>query len=236
VNAPNKARSDQLEGGALLQAHGLTLYEPADLSGELAPPQAPEMRKIASWAVEFLSTPNPDLGRGGSVCPYIKHSMNNNSFLLACAAGERDLRSIEASFDKYRRWFIELRDEPEREHKHLLAILVLLPDFDRTDPDPLDVLQGRLKDAFVHEGLMVGQFHPRCAQKGLWNEDFRPLRAPIPLLAIRQMVASDLPFLVGSASHLSAYLDRFAPNIPSHIRRLLVARITRATDQHGAAA
>ncbi len=83
---------------------------------------------------------------------------------------------------------------------------------------------------------MVGQFHPRCEQGGLWNEGFRPLRAPIPLLAIRRMVSSDLPFLLDSAGHLLAYLNRFAPNIPSHVRRLLVARITEATDQKSVAA
>jgi hypothetical protein len=90
----------------------------------------------------------------------------------------------------------------------------------------LDALQARLKERFVREGLMVGQFHPQCEQGGLWNTDFRPLRAPIPLLAIRQMVTSDLPFLLGSPAHVSAYLHRFAPGIPTHVRRLLVARIT----------
>jgi hypothetical protein len=67
--------------------------------------------------------------------------------------------------------------------------------------------------------------YPRCEQSGLWNEEFRPLRAPVPLLAIRQMVSSDLPFLFDTASHLAAYLDRFAPDIPGHVRRLLVARV-----------
>ena len=57
-----------------------------------------------------------------------------------------------------------------------------------------------------------------------------------PLLAIRRMVASDLPFLLDSSSHLSAYLNRFAPDIPGHIRGLLVARITKAADQGTVAA
>jgi hypothetical protein len=122
---------------------------------------------------------------------------------------------------------MELLEQLEGERKHLLTILVVLPDFDRKDSGPLDALQDKLKDAFVREGLMVGQFHPRNDQGGLWNENFRPLRAPIPLLAIRRMVPSDLPFLLDSASHLSAYLNRFAPDIPSHVRRLLVARITK---------
>jgi hypothetical protein len=209
----------------LLRAHGLTLYEPGDLYGEMAPPDIADLREITTWAVEFLTAPNQQLGRRGPVCPYTRLSMDNNCFLLAWAGGEHDVQSIESMVDQYRRWFMELLERPEGAREHLLTILVVLPGFDRTDSGPLDALQSRLKDAFVREGLMVGQFHPHCAQSGLWNEDFRPLRAPIPLVAIRRMVASDLPFLLDSASHLSAYLNRFAPDIPSHVRRLLVARI-----------
>jgi hypothetical protein len=221
----------------LLHAHGLTLYEPRDLHGEPTSPELADLRQIAAWAVDFLTAPNRQLGRRGAVCPYTRPSMDNNSFLLAWAGDEHDVQSIESTVDQYRRWFMELleRIEGARE-QHLLTILVVLPGLDRTDSGPLDALQGRLKDVFVRAGLMVGQFHPHCEQSGLWNEDFRPLQAPIPLLAIRQMVSSDLPFLLDSASHLSAYLDRFASDIPSHVRRLLVARITKTTDREPVAA
>jgi hypothetical protein len=217
----------------LLRAHGLTLYEPGDLRGETASRDIADMRQIATWAVEFLNAPNQQLGRRGPVCPYTRLSMDNNCFLLAWAGAEHDVQSIGSTVDQYRRWFMELLEQSEGHREHLLTILVVLPGFDRTDSGPLDALQSRLKDAFVSDGLMIGQFHPHCAQSGLWNEDFRPLRAPIPLLAIRRMVASDLPFLLDYASHLSAYLDRFAPDIPRHVRRLLVARITRRPIKSG---
>jgi hypothetical protein len=44
------------------------------------------------------------------------------------------------------------------------------------------------------------------------------------------MVSSDLPFLLDCPSHLSAYLNRFAPDIPGHVRRLLVERIAKTTE------
>jgi hypothetical protein len=213
----------------LLHASGLTLYEPGDLDCDTTSPELVDLHRISNWAVDFLNAPNERLGRRGPVCPYTRLSMDHNCFLLAWAGDEREVESIESTIERYRRWFLELLELPAR--AELLTILVVLPGFDRTDAGPLDALQGRLKDDFVREGLMVGQFHPRCSQGGLWNEDFRPLKAPIPLVAIRRMVSSDLPFLLDSAGHLSAYLDRFAPDIPVHVRRLLVARVTKTTDE-----
>lgn len=200
----------------MLRAHGLTLYEPGDRH-EIA-----DLRRIAGWAAGFLNAPHPDLGRRGPVCPYTRLSMDRHAFLLAHAGREHDIASAEETVEEYRRWFTELLDE----HGDLLTILVVLPGLDHADPAPLDALQARLKDAFVREGLMVGQFHPLCEQGGLWNGDFRPLRAPVPLLAIRRMVSSDLPFLLDSPGHLSAYLSRFAPDIPGHVRRILIGRMT----------
>jgi hypothetical protein len=220
----------------VLHSRGLTLWEPGDLRGEVAFPGAADLRQVAAWAVGFLAAPHQQLGRPGAVCPYTRPSMESNSFLLAWAGREHDVQSIESAVDQYRRWFMELLEQPGRTRGHLLTILVVLPGIERTDAGPLNALQARLKDGFVADGLMVGQFHPRCEQSGLWNEDFRPLKAPIPLLAIRQMVASDLPFLLNSASHLGAYLTRFAPGIPGHVRRILVARVTKTTGHETIAA
>src|SRR5262249_108841 len=158
-----------------------------------------DLRQITTWAVEFLNAPNPRLGRRGAVCPYTRLSMDNNCFLLAWAGGEHKVESIESTVDRYRRWFMELLGQSPRSPEGLLTILGVVPGFGRADSSPLEPLQARLKDVFVSQGLMVGQFHPHCSQSGLWNEDFRPLKAPIPLLAIRRMVASDLPFLLDCA-------------------------------------
>jgi hypothetical protein len=199
----------------LLTAHGLNLYEPGEASA------GGDLHRIATWATEFLNTPHRDLGRRGPVCPYTRQSLENRTFLLGQVRGPEIAPAVEL----YREWFVELLEQTAEERRHLLTILVVLPDLDRSDAGPLDEVQARLKDAFVRDGLMVGQFHPRCEQSGLWNEDFRPLRAPVPLMAIRRMVSSDLPFLLGSAGHLSAYLSRFAPGIPGHVRRLLVSKV-----------
>jgi hypothetical protein len=64
-------------------------------------------------------------------------------------------------------------------------------------------------------GLLVGEFHAANANPGLHNPDFRPLRSPVPMLAIRHLVESDLAFLNRDfypvslrATYLRSYLFR----------------------------
>lgn len=60
---------------------------------------------------------------------------------------------------------------------------------------------------------MIGQFHPHCEEPNLWNQDFRPLQVPLPILGMRYMGPFDLPFLVSEQRHVDTYLARFALGI-----------------------
>jgi hypothetical protein len=81
-------------------------------------------------------------------------------------------------------------------------------------------VQQLLKKDFVEKGLMLGEFHASNESPGLRNAEFRPLRSPIPMLAMRHMVDSDLPFLLRTAyaapvraAYLRAYLFRLAGSL-----------------------
>ena len=128
----------------------------------------------------------------------------------------------------YRDWFAELepRTGPQAELK---TILILFPDLPAAAmPELIDRTQSALKPAFVPNGLMIGEFHPTPPeQPGLWNPDFRPLRSPVPLLAIRQMVPSDLPFLADDRDYLTAYLRQFGDQVPARCRPQLEAALAR---------
>ncbi|MCJ0904294.1 hypothetical protein MTX36_12765 [Rhodococcus sp. ARC_M6] len=103
------------------------------------------------------------------------------------------------------------------------AIIAVFPDVN--DFDLIDTVQFHGKSTFVNKGMMLGQFYPGCLQSGLWNDDFRALDAPLPMLAVRQMVSTDYPFLTGRAEWMSAYLKRFAPTVPPTARAFIVAKM-----------
>jgi hypothetical protein len=156
----------------------------------------PVLERVDRWCHEFLMRPNPELGRSGPVCPYMPKAMGLNrvAFVVVRTAGRTD-DEVDAVIAQFRRVFLAMEpiSGPESLEK---AILIILPDVSEEDaPVMVDETHRRLKAEFVASGLMIGKFHPANGQGGLHNPGFRPLRSPIPLLAIRHMVDSDLPFL-----------------------------------------
>ncbi|WP_033441828.1 DUF6875 domain-containing protein [Saccharothrix sp. NRRL B-16314] len=187
--------------------------------------QLPHLREILAWAGEYLVSPHSGLGRKGPVCPYTLASLQRGLFHLASPADGSDVTDVLGAVESLRSWYGKISSGIAPDDQELLTILLVLPRLDHRDPTTLDDLQREAKDNFVADGLMIGQFHPVCDQPGLWNADFKALRAPVPLLAIRRLVVFDLPFLVDSTAHAGSYLRRFAPDIPPRVRDLLAERV-----------
>ena len=76
------------------------------------------------------------------------------------------------------------------------AVIFIFPDIalDQTT-ECIDAVQTACKPYYVQRGLMLGEFHLRNNQPGLRNASFYPLRTPVPCLAVRHMVPTDLAFL-----------------------------------------
>jgi prolyl-tRNA editing enzyme YbaK/EbsC (Cys-tRNA(Pro) deacylase) len=200
------------------------LVELSDLGADALPEPLRHNREplelVVSWAREYLCRPNPDLGREGPVCPYVQASMDKGLFFLTVCRG-RDFVADEvlATVMRYRDWFLEI--EPRSGYEALFkAILILFPDIELAEaPRLIDATQEKLKPEYVAKGLMIGEFHPLPpAKAGLWNPDFRPLRCPVPLLAIRHMVPTDFPFLQGHREFVASYLQIHGEAIPVHIK------------------
>jgi hypothetical protein len=198
------------------------LWSAADIDAGLVDDE--RLRTVLAWSRRFLTTGHAELGRSGPVCPYAGPSLRRDLFRLSVVPGAADAGQVGGLLDRYRERFQDLAAAVPDRDAELVAVLVVLPDFDHADSAPLDELQRSVKQRFVSAGLMVGQFHPRCPEPGLWRRSFRPLRSPVPLIAIRRMMAGDLPFMLRSEQHLGAYLARFAPQIPARVRDQLSAR------------
>jgi hypothetical protein len=199
--------------------------DPAALSG-LTPAEQQAAKSIMAWTRQFLCSPHELLGREGPVCPFTQPSLSHRLFWVTVVPGaEIDVEKATDIVERFREWFFEL--EPKSGSEAILkTILILFPEVTheraRTE---IEGLQKKLKPNFVKRGVMVGQFYEGCPESGLWNDAFHPLQSPVPLLAIRNMVPSDFPFLHGKRGNsdmLIAYLNRFGTNIPPEVKQLLV--------------
>ncbi len=177
----------------------------------------PALAAVVAWLRSFLAQPHADLGRSGAVCPFVGPSLKLGTVWLALVPGASPSREeLLAVLTAYRETFLALepREEPLCMNK---SIVTVFPDLDaETAAELIENVKQELKPHFVQAGLMIGEFYPGNETPGLRSDDFRPLASPIPMVAIRHMVESDLPFLSRSldapatrASFLRSYLRRF---------------------------
>jgi hypothetical protein len=202
--------SDGVEQGRGLltsasQESVLGLFTPDEIDEGRSPDAA--LVTVLAWVREFLAKPHHDLGRKGSVCPFIPGALDHGTIWLAVPAADTEGETgMEEVIHRYRQAFLQL--EPTAGDLVMFkTILLVFPAVTEEEaPYLIDKMQHRLKAAFVDDGLMIGQFHARNGEPGLHNPEFRPLRSPVPLLAIRWMVASDLPFLTRAVDPLEMRL------------------------------
>ena len=192
---------------------------------------------IAAWTRAFLARPHPQLGRKGAVCPFVPLSLVMDSIWLAeVSEPDASFESISQIITEYRDLF--LKTEPTTGSDSLQkAFMIVFPTLGPDGAALVDKVQYALKKFFVDMGLMLGEFHAANEGEGLRNPDFRPLRSPVPMLAIRHMVESDLPFLMRESypaaersSFLRSYLSRMGRGLTPHkfgvvLDRLIAAEI-----------
>ncbi len=245
----------------------LSLRSPADPTVAAHPDCPPLMRisevernhapdsglgRTAHWVRTYLAQPHERLGRQGAVCPFVPVSLQMDSLWFAEVDDPTPtFEHLSEVVMEYRRRFLEMVPTTGSEAMQK-AILIVFPALSGEGPlgaGLVDAVQFALKKHFVQQGLMLGEFHATNASPGLRNKDFLPLRSPVPLLAIRNMVESDLPFLVSDAyrpreraSFLRAYISRMKGQLKPGkfeqvLDRLIAEEISILKDDamHGAA-
>jgi hypothetical protein len=207
----------------------MQLYAPVDL--EQFQQDLPYLNEMTDWVKTFLAKPHPELGRPGPVCPFVPRALQLNAIRMAVIrASHLEQYQIEDLVRQYRDIFLQT-PPVEGELAFYKAIMLIFPDIPADAAFKLiDGVQQKLKPFFVESGLMIGEFHQHNESPGLHNPDFRPLRSPIPMLAIRYMAESDLPFLNRltddpqvRARYLQAYIEQLSTIIKDQ-RKLEQAR------------
>lgn len=163
-----------------------------------------DMVETARWCQSYLCNPHPELGRTGSVCPWTPPAIKRETFWLV------DIDFTGRDEDAICQDILSLievfkgrapQDGTASQFKTIVCVLHGLE-----DPEQVNHYHTRLKPRFLAEGLMLGEFYSLCPKPGLRSDSFNPLRSPIPLLVVREMVELDIAFLTDQPQFVEAYL------------------------------
>ena len=213
----------------------LYLVQPSDLRRDPLPDRVAEnlepLSRVLQWADDYLCRPHPEIGRPGAVCPFTRPALKKDLLFLTVYPGaDLDQDEVVDVVRRYRDWFLQLEPAtlPAAQYKF---IGIIFPDIPESGyQDLIEAAQARLKAEYVSLGVMIGEFHPGPPkQAGLWNENFRPLKSPLPILGTRHMVPTDFPFLKDDYDHVAGYLERFRDALPLR----MYGQIKEAADRFG---
>lgn len=167
------------------------------------------MRTLVGWTETYLMRGHPDLGRAGAVCPFTKQAAKLDTVRVAVSHATED--DEDETFALIRRTFAELEAVPCRPGmEHFRTIIIGFPDCaSDAGRAMLARVQQRHKFYALSRFRMIGYMYADNPAPGLWNPDFRPLRAPMPVLAIRHLVEQDAPFALRHPLLLVPYLIKF---------------------------
>jgi hypothetical protein len=182
--------------------------------------------QATAWIQTYLARPHKMLGRSGTVCPFAQSALAQDSIHIAVvrlSATNKRARMVDA-ISYHLQAFLSKAASATDNERILQATLVIFPDVSLAEAvDLIDRTKEELKPDFIRQGLMLGEFHARNESGGLHNPEFRPLRSPLPMLAIRHMVPTDLVFLNRPEYDIQTrlqYLDAYlaVPSIPQSYR------------------
>lgn len=206
LTAPDAASS--IEDTVLAPQTGTLLTITAARDKSAAAPEAP-MATLLGWVEGYLMAGHPDLGRTGAVCPFTRQAARLDTVRLGiCDAGPAD---EDAAFALIRGGFRALDEIPAKPSMtHFRTVIVGFPGCASDEGIAmLKRVQNRHKFYSLARNRMIGLMYADSDAPGLWNPEFRPLRAPLPVLAIRHMVEHDAPFAARHPLLLLPYLVRF---------------------------
>ena len=170
----------------------------------------PAAQTLAEWVRSYLMRPHPDLGRTGHVCPFTAQATRLSLLQIGVSTlGADDGAAIRAVMDAALRAFDAL--PCPRSARIFRTILVAFPHCsDAAGLATLRAVQNALRHHSIVHAKMIGLFEPQSEAEGLLNRAFRPLRAPVPALAIRMLVEQDAPFVIRNPLLLPIYVFKFS--------------------------
>ena len=188
-------------------------FEDAGKTNGLAATDRDALSAVSQWVKDFVACPHRDLGRDGTVCPFVPGSLERRTLWLAPEhIGGLDVSEVVGLMADYKRHFLEMapRDDDDAIFK---TIMVVFPDLPAQRAGALfgDVLGQLAAPSYEEDGILFGPFFRGNEGTAIYNSSFRPFQSPVPFLFVRHTVLSDWKFFVDDDEALGRWARRFGP-------------------------
>src|SRR5690349_17981335 len=136
--------------------------EDASRTKTLAENNLEALQAIADWIKTYVVKPHKDLGRDGTVCPFVPGSLERKTLWLAPEQiADRDLPDVVELMSGYKRLLLETgpTDGDDVVYNVICVVFTDLP-ADRAQ-GVFDEVQGQLGvPSYVEDGILFGPYYP----------------------------------------------------------------------------
>jgi hypothetical protein len=195
-------------------------------TSELAGRELDALHAVADWIKAFVVKPHQDLGRAGTVCPFVPGSLERKTLWLAPAQiADRDVPDVVELMDGYRRLLLDTRptDGDDVVYHVIVVVFSDLP-ADRAQGVFADVLQQLAVPSYAEDGILFGPYYKGHEGTAIYNSSFRPFQSPVPFLFVRHGVIGDWKFFLDDDQWLTLWARRYGQSavqaLAEELRRL----------------
>jgi hypothetical protein len=193
---------------------------------ELAEGDLEALRAVAQWIKTFVVKPHKDLGRAGTVCPFVPGSLERKTLWLAPEQiADRDVPEVVELMSGYERLLLHTRPTSGEDVVYNVIVVVFsdLP-ADRAQGVFDEVLQHLAVSSYVEDGILFGPYYEGNKGTAIYNSSFGPFQSPVPFLFVRHGVTSDWKFFLDDEEWLRLWARRHgecgAQALAEELRRL----------------
>jgi hypothetical protein len=195
-------------------------------TSDLAERDREALQAVADWIKTFVVKPHEDLGRAGTVCPFVPGSLERKTLWLAAEQiGDRHVPEVVELMSGYKRLLLDTRPT-EGDDVIYNVIVVVFTDLsaDRAEGVFDDVLKHLAVPSYVEDGILFGPYYEGNKGTAIYNSSFRPFQSPVPFLFVRHGVTSDWKFFLDEEEWLNLWAHRYGESgtqaLAEELRRL----------------
>jgi len=195
-------------------------------TSELAESDLEALQAVADWIKTFVVKPHKDLGRAGTVCPFVPGSLERKTLWLAPEQiADRDVPEVVELMNGYKRLLLDTQptDGDDVIYNVIVVVFSDLP-ADRAQGVFDNVIHQLAVPSYVENGILFGPYYEGNEGTALYNSSFRPFQSPVPFLFVRHGVISDWKFFLDNEDWLNLWAHRYGESavhaLAEELRRL----------------